>query len=351
MFVAVALAVGLVLGIGLGLWAHRDERTAPVVLYTVGIIQTVPSLALFGILLVPLARLGDQRALSVGLFFVLALALAGALTLLYRRAAETLPGRVRQVLLIVSALAAAVPLALFVVVLASFLFRSSLLAFTSSAEPFGTLRLGLLVTLLVTVGLWGLHRALPPGAPKRSLLYGAWLTFGVFGLLLVGTLVQAGGLFLGRVPTVGALTIRDLGVSGIGTAPAVIALTLYSLLPLVRNTYAGLNNVDPAVIDSGRGMGMNAAQRFMQLELPIALPIIIAGVRNAAVALVGIGAVATVIGAGGLGDFILGGIINTSVDQILLGAVPAVLLAVLLDALLRGLERLVVSPGIRQFQD
>ena len=145
--------------------------------------------------------------------------------------------------------------------------------------------------------------------------------------------------------------MRELGVSGIGVAPAVIALTLYSLLPLVRNTYAGLQNVDDAIIDSGRGMGMAPAQRFFQIELPIAMPVIMAGVRNAGVALVGIAAVASVIGAGGLGDFILNGINNTSIDQILLGTIPAVLLAVLLDAGLQGIERLLTSPGIRHLQE
>ncbi len=179
----------------------------------------------------------------------------------------------------------------------------------------------------------------------------SWGAGGVFAIVLLVALGRASSQLLGGVESVQTLVMRDLGVSGIGTAPAVIALTLYSLLPLVRNTYAGLGNVDPAVTDSGRGMGMNAAQRFMQLELPIALPVIMAGVRNAAVSLVGIGAVAAVIGAGGLGEFILGGIINTSIDQILLGAVPAVLLAVLLDTGLRGLEQLFVSPGIRQLQD
>ena len=92
---------------------------------------------------------------------------------------------------------------------------------------------------------------------------------------------------------------------------------------------------------------MTPSQRFFQIELPIAIPVIMAGVRNAGVSLVGIGAVASVIGAGGLGDFILQGIINTSIDQIMLGAIPAVLLAAVLDAGLRGLERLMTSPGIR----
>jgi osmoprotectant transport system permease protein len=134
-------------------------------------------------------------------------------------------------------------------------------------------------------------------------------------------------------------------------APALVALTLYSLLPLVRNTYAGLENVDNAIIDSGRGMGMTPAQIFFQIELPLAFPVIMAGVRNAGVALVGIGTVATVIGAGGLGDFVIQGIVNTSIDQILLGALPAIALAMVLDALLRFVEGLLTSPGIRHVQN
>lgn len=350
MFVAVALVVGLVLGIGLGLWAHRDAQAAPVVLYAVGIIQTLPSLALFGLLLAPLARLGNQRAFTIGLFLLLAGGAAALLITLYRRTADSLATRPRYALLIASAVVSAAPLALVTVIFSSFLFRSSLRAFTSAAAPFPLFRTLLLALLLVAAALWGLGRALPPGGVKRFLRALSWSAGGVFGIVLLVALGRASSQLLGGVESIQTLVMRDLGVSGIGTAPAVIALTLYSLLPLVRNTYAGLGNVDPAVTDSGRGMGMNAAQRFMQLELPIALPVIMAGVRNAAVSLVGIGAVAAVIGAGGLGEFILGGIINTSIDQILLGALPAVLLAVVLDTGLRGLERLLVSPGIRQLE-
>jgi len=316
----------------LGLWAHRDALAAPVVLYAVGIIQTLPSLALFGLLLAPLARLGNQRAFSVGLFLLLAGGAAALLITLYRRTADSLATRPRYALLIVSA----APLALVTVIFSSFLFRSSLRAFTSAAAPFPLFR----TLLLVAAALWGLGRALSPGGIKRSLRALSWGAGGVFAIVLLTSLGWASSQLLGGVESVQTLVMRDLGVSGIGTAPAVIALTLYSLLPLVRNTYAGLGNVDPAVTDSGRGMGMNAAQRFMQLELPIAPPVIMAGVCNAAVSLVG-------IGAGGLGEFILGWIINNSIDQILLGALPVVLLAVVLDTGLRGLEQLLVSPGTR----
>jgi osmoprotectant transport system permease protein len=180
-----------------------------------------------------------------------------------------------------------------------------------------------------------------------------WLAFARYGLLLfsgLGLLIllwNGAGMVIGS-KSLTALTIRDLGVSGIGTAPAIIALTLYSLLPLVRNTYAGLKNVDPAIIDSGRGMGMTARQIFFQIELPLALPVIMAGVRNAGISLVGIAAVASIIGAGALGDFILLGVNTTSVDLILLGAIPAIILAVILDAIMQILEGLLTSPGIRQ---
>ena len=348
MFVAVALAIGLVLGVGLGLWAHRDRRVSPVILYLVGIIQTIPSLALFGVLLVPLARLGDQRAVDVGLVFLLTLLLAGVLLLVFRLLSARLSGMSRQFLVVGVAVVAAVPLALLTVVVASFLFRVSFIAFTSQAQAFTALRGVMLGALIVSVVLQVLARRLRDGRGQRLLGRGSVVAFGGVALALVIALVQASQQYLVRVESVSTLTVRELGVSGIGPAPAVIALTLYSLLPLVRNTYAGLVNVDPAVIDSGRGMGMSAPQRFMQVELPLALPVIIAGVRSASVALVGIAAIATVIGAGGLGDFILGGIINTSIDQILLGALPAVLLAVFLDAVWRATERLIVSPGIQQ---
>ena len=95
-------------------------------------------------------------------------------------------------------------------------------------------------------------------------------------------------------------------------------------------------------------MGMTPAHIFFQIELPLAFPVIMAGVRNAGISLVGIAAVASVVGAGALGDFILLGVNTTSIDQILLGAIPAVVLAVFLDAILQILEGLFTSPGIRQ---
>jgi ABC-type proline/glycine betaine transport system permease subunit len=352
MFVFIALAVGFVVGVGLGLWASRDERIAPVILYAVGIIQTIPSLALFGVLLVPLARLGDQRFLPTLGVFGITLAIAIGIAVTYLLFAGREPARLRFLHLLATAVSAAVPLALFVGVLVSFVFRLANVGFTSGSYD-GTVRtLGLLV--LAAIVVWAVGRWWVKPETRLKVVAG-WSSLALAGgsfVTLVVLFVQAAGSprALGNVDSLQALTIRDLGVSGIGVAPALIALTLYSLLPLVRNTYAGLNNVDNAIIDSGRGMGMTPAQRFLQIELPLAFPVIMAGVRNAGVALVGIGTVATVIGAGGLGDFVIQGIVNTSIDQILLGAVPAIALALVLDAGLRGIEGLLTSPGIKQVQ-
>ncbi|MDZ7706072.1 MAG: ABC transporter permease [Trueperaceae bacterium] len=351
-FVAISLVVGTVVGIGLGLWASRDDRIAPVILYTVGIIQTIPSLALFGVLLVPLAALGSQEFLPTLYFFLASLGVAAVVVVLYVLVADRLQSQLRTALLIVSAIATAVPLALLTGVLVSVLFRVSIIAFTSG--DYGNLVSTLVTLFLVGVALWAVARWLlrDESRAEKYTTYASWLAYASAFVTLIVLFVQAGdsSSYLGRVDSISTMTMRDLGVRGIGVTPALVALTLYSLLPLVRNTYAGLNNVDNAIIDSGRGMGMTPSQRFFQIELPIALPVIMAGIRNAGVALVGIGTVATVIGAGGLGDFVIQGIVNTSVDQILLGALPAIALALVLDAGLRGIESLLTSPGIKQVQ-
>lgn len=347
LLVGVALGVGALVGIGLGLWAFRERRVAPVVLYTVGVIQTVPSLALFGALLVPLARLGDQRAGAVGVVFLALLTGAAVLALLYGRFAQAFPVGVRGAGLLLCAVAAALPLVLMIVVASSLLFRGGALAFSTDAAPYPALRLVMGAALIFALLLGALRRTLKPGLGWRLSTYGMWGAYGALGAALLVAFGLAVRATIGPVENPAALTVRDLGVSGIGSAPAVIALTLYALLPLVRNTYVGLRGVDPAVTDAGRGMGMTPAQRLVQLELPLALPVILAGARNAGVALVGIATIASIIGAGGLGDFIIGGIVNISIDQILLGTVPAVLLALLLDAALRGVGYALTPPGLR----
>ncbi len=125
--------------------------------------------------------------------------------------------------------------------------------------------------------------------------------------------------------------------TGLGTSTATIALALYSLLAIIRNTVAGIDEVPRATVDAARGMGMTGRQRLFLVELPLALPVIFAGIRVATVAAIGIAVIAAVIGAGGLGRLIFDGLRRVDADQVLAGAIMATLLALAADW---GLKRL-----------
>jgi osmoprotectant transport system permease protein len=128
-----------------------------------------------------------------------------------------------------------------------------------------------------------------------------------------------------------APALAALGIGGIGMAPALIALVLYALLPVVRNTATGLAGVDPAVVDAARGMGMNRRQVFWQVELSLASPVLLGGLRIVTVQAIGLAVVAALIGAGGLGSFVFDGLGQYAVDLVLLGALPAIFLALVAD--------------------
>ena len=133
------------------------------------------------------------------------------------------------------------------------------------------------------------------------------------------------------------------GISGVGMAPGVIALTLYSLLPVVRGTLAGLEAVPSAVVNAARGMGLSQAQIFMRVELPLALPVVLAGVRTATIQAVGLATVTALIGAGGLGAIMFEGLFSSAPDLVLLGVLPVIALAVGVDALFKLLITLMTS--------
>lgn len=135
---------------------------------------------------------------------------------------------------------------------------------------------------------------------------------------------------------------------GIGTVPALIALTLYALLPILRNTYTGIQEVAAPYIEAGNGMGMTKRQILWMVELPLARTVIMAGVRTAAVLTIGVATLATFIGAGGLGDLIMRGIDMIDTPLILVGAIPAALLAIVFDTLLMGVDRVLTPRGLRQ---
>lgn len=129
--------------------------------------------------------------------------------------------------------------------------------------------------------------------------------------------------------------LREAGISGIGLAPAVIALTLYSVLPIVRNTAEGLAQVPRDVVEAARGMGMTDAEIFWKAEVPLALPVFLAGLRITVVQAIGLAAVAALIGAGGLGSIMFQGLFSNALDLVLLGALPIIAIAVFADAMFK----------------
>ncbi len=144
-----------------------------------------------------------------------------------------------------------------------------------------------------------------------------------------------------------ALFAFAMPLFGIGTKPAIFALFLYALLPIIKNTLIGIQNVNSAIIRAAVGMGMSRFQVLFEVEVPLALPVIMGGIRIAAVTSIGITTIATLIAAGGLGDFIYRGLSMYDTPMILTGAVFSALLAILVDFLLGLTERMLTSKGIK----
>ncbi|MBV4492847.1 ABC transporter permease [Pseudomonas oryzicola] len=134
---------------------------------------------------------------------------------------------------------------------------------------------------------------------------------------------------------------------GLGPLPAITAVFLYSLLPIMRNTYLALTNVEPGIREAARGIGMTFGQRLRMVELPIAVPVILAGVRTAVVMNIGVMTIAATIGAGGLGVLILTSISRSDMSMLLVGAVLVSLLAIVADLLLQTLQRALTPEGLR----
>lgn len=221
--------------------------------------------------------------------------------------------------------------------------------------------------LFDSLSLWREARALGPNLARELgqhlILTGGAVTGGLVLGLALGTLAhrsklwrQGGFVTLNFLQTLPSLALfgllilplawlsetfpvlRDWGIKGIGPAPALIALTLYAALPIARNTLTALDEVPAAVLDAGRGLGMSPLQVAGRVVIPLAWPTVLAGVRVAAVQTVGNVVVAAFIGAGGLGVFIFQGLGQTAMDLVLLGTLPVVGLALLLDLVL-GLPR------------
>lgn len=151
---------------------------------------------------------------------------------------------------------------------------------------------------------------------------------------------------LQTVPSLALLALM-IPLFGIGKVPAIIALFIYSLLPILRNTYIGMNDVDPILKDSAKGMGMTPVQSIMQVEIPMATPVIMAGIRLSAVYVIAWATLASYIGAGGLGDLIFNGLNLFKPDLIIGGTIPVTLLALLVDFGLGRLEKQLTPAAIR----
>jgi len=167
--------------------------------------------------------------------------------------------------------------------------------------------------------------------------------FAVLNLLQTIPSIALFGLLIAPLSALGAASpaLAALGIAGIGVAPAIVALTLYALLPVARNTAAGIGGVDPATVDAARGVGMTPRQMLRHVELPLALPLLLAGLRIVTVQAIGLAVIAALIGAGGLGRFVFAGLGEAAPDLVLLGALPTIVLALAADFLLRAASALV----------
>jgi osmoprotectant transport system permease protein len=237
-----------------------------------------------------------------------------------------------------------------------------------------TIILIILLVILLGVTVWmtalgdvGIFKMAPPGKVLKSTLQHIQIVSAAEGLaILVGIPV---GFFTTRkalryvspvligianvgqtIPTLAFIGIAG-AVLGMGYQAAVVALFIYAMLPIIRNTYAGIRSVDPAVIEAARGMGMSRWQITWKVELPLARPIIIAGIRTSTVVNVGTAAVAGMIGAGGLGELIVTGIAVRVMQLVIQGAAPTAALAIILDAALGGVEEAVTPRGLKVLKE
>lgn len=184
-----------------------------------------------------------------------------------------------------------------------------------------------------------------------SLIIGTLLAVPV-GILLTRAPKQIANVIIGLVSilqTLPSLALLALMIPlfGIGTTPAIVSLIIYSLLPILRNTYVGIQGVDYHLVDAGKGMGMTDWQVLTKVELPQAAPVIMAGIRLSATYVISWATLASYIGAGGLGDFIFTGMNLYQADLIIAGTVPVILLALITDFLLRYAELKVTPMNLR----
>src|SRR5690625_3980856 len=186
--------------------------------------------------------------------------------------------------------------------------------------------------------------------------------------VLLGIIVAVPlGIALTRIPSVAETVMRIVSIIqtfpslailaffvplfGVGKVPAIIALFFYSVLPILRNTYIGVSGLDRGLLEAGRAMGMNGWERIIYVEIPLSIPVIMAGIRISTVYLIGWATLASFIGGGGLGDFIFSGLNLYQPEFNIAGAIPVTILALLTDILLDRIEGLVTPTGIKKLKE
>lgn len=163
------------------------------------------------------------------------------------------------------------------------------------------------------------------------------------GILLIRSevlakIVMAVASVLQTIPSFALLAIM-IPIFGVGKKPAIVALFIYSLLPIMRNTYLGIQGVDENLLDAAKGMGMTGRQRLFKVQIPMAMPVIMSGIRLSAIYVLAWTTIASYIGAGGLGDFIFNGMENALLAMVVWGTIPVTLMAVIMDFILGQVEK------------
>lgn len=161
----------------------------------------------------------------------------------------------------------------------------------------------------------------------------------------VSTIVMNAGAVAQTLPALGVIAL-SFAYLGIGMRPTILAMTIYALLPMLKNTVAGIENIEESQVRAGRGMGMTMWERLRRIELPLALPVIFAGIRTSTVLCVGVAYLGAFIGAGGLGDLVTRGLSSVDTNLMLAGAIPGALLVLFFDQFFKFLEARVTPEGV-----
>lgn len=194
------------------------------------------------------------------------------------------------------------------------------------------------IVIGVPLGVWAFRRKIF----ERPIFFIVNTIQTIPSLALFGIMIAPLSILSYRYPF-----LRELGIKGVGMTPAVIALTLYALLPITRNTYTSLKVLDPSVLDAAKGMGMGKLQLLLNIQIPLSFPILMNGIRISMVQAIGNTTVAALIGAGGFGVFVFQGLGQAVPDLILLGAIPVIILAICFDKILHLVINSVTPKGLR----